>query len=130
MSQARLLFVDDEDELISALVERLELRGIDATGVTSGDEALQLLREEQFDVVVIDVKMPGIGGLDVLRTISRRYPDIKVILMTGHGSSEDSEIGRRLGAVAYLQKPVDLEDLLATVHKAMGSPIEGGGDAG
>ena len=130
MSQARLLFVDDEDELISALVERLELRGIDAKGVTSGDEALQLLREEQFDVVVIDVKMPGIGGLDVLRTISRRYPDIKVILMTGHGSSEDSEIGRRLGAVAYLQKPVDLEDLLATVHKAMGSPIEGGGDAG
>jgi len=130
MSDAKLLFVDDEEELISALVERLELRGIDAKGVTSGDEALQLLREEQFDVVVIDVKMPGIGGLDVLRTISRRYPDIKVILMTGHGSSEDSEIGRRLGAVAYLQKPVDLEDLLATVHKAMGSPIEGGADAG
>ena len=130
MGQGRLLFVDDEDELISALVERLELRGIDATGATSGDEALELLREDHFDVVVIDVKMPGIGGLDVLRTISRRYPDIKVILMTGHGSSEDSEIGRRLGAVAYLQKPVDLEDLLATVHRAMGSPTEGGANAG
>ena len=121
MSQAKLLFVDDEDELISALVERLELRGIDATGVTSGDEALERLREEHFDVVVIDVKMPGIGGLEVLRTISRRYPDVKVILMTGHGSTEDSEIGRRLGAVAYLQKPVDLEDLLATVRQASSS---------
>lgn len=121
MGQAKLLFVDDEDELISALVERLELRGIDATGVTSGDEALERLREEHFDVVVIDVKMPGIGGLEVLRTISRRYPDIKVILMTGHGSTEDSEIGRRLGAVAYLQKPVDLEDLLATVRQASSS---------
>ncbi|MDX2438588.1 MAG: response regulator [Acidobacteriota bacterium] len=121
MGQAKLLFVDDEDELISALVERLELRGIDATGVTSGDEALERLREEHFDVVVIDVKMPGIGGLEVLRTISRRYPDVKVILMTGHGSTEDSEIGRRLGAVAYLQKPVDLEDLLATVRQASSS---------
>jgi DNA-binding NtrC family response regulator len=115
----KLLFVDDEDELVSTVVERLELRGIDAVGVTSGDEALQTLREAAFDVVVIDVKMPGIGGLDVLRTISRLYPECKVILMTGHGSAKDSEIGRRLGAVAYLQKPVDLEDLLTTVEQAV-----------
>lgn len=118
MDHLRLMFVDDEEELVSALVERLELRGIDAIGVTSGDEALEHLREEPFDVVIIDVKMPGIGGLEVLRTVSRRYPDVKVILMTGHGSTEDSEIGRRLGAVAYLQKPVDLEDLLATIERA------------
>jgi DNA-binding NtrC family response regulator len=130
MGHAKLLFVDDEDELISALVERLELRGIDAAGVTSGDEALERLREENFDVVVIDVKMPGIGGLEVLRTISRRYPDVKVILMTGHGSTEDSEIGRRLGAVAYLQKPVDLDDLLATVRQASGSLEAQGSNAG
>ncbi len=130
MGHAKLMFVDDEDELISALVERLELRGIDAAGVTSGDEALERLREENFDVVVIDVKMPGIGGLEVLRTISRRYPDVKVILMTGHGSTEDSEIGRRLGAVAYLQKPVDLDDLLATVRQASGSLEAQGSNAG
>lgn len=121
MDHLRLMFVDDEEELVSALVERLELRGIDAIGVTSGDEALEHLREESFDVVIIDVKMPGIGGLEVLRTVSRRYPDVKVILMTGHGSAEDSEIGRRLGAVAYLQKPVDLEDLLATIQLATDS---------
>jgi DNA-binding NtrC family response regulator len=121
MDHLRLMFVDDEEELVSALVERLELRGIDAIGVTSGDEALEHLREESFDVVIIDVKMPGIGGLEVLRTVSRRYPDVKVILMTGHGSAKDSEIGRRLGAVAYLQKPVDLEDLLATIELATDS---------
>lgn len=124
MEHLRLMFVDDEEELVSALVERLELRGIDAMGVTSGDEALQHLREEHFDVVVIDVKMPGIGGLEVLRTISRRHPDVKVILMTGHGSAEDSEIGHRLGAVAYLQKPVELEDLLATIEQAGNSRNE------
>jgi DNA-binding NtrC family response regulator len=121
MDHLRLMFVDDEEELVSALVERLELRGIDAIGVTSGDEALEHLREESFDVVIIDVKMPGIGGLEVLRTVSRRYPNVKVILMTGHGSAKDSEIGRRLGAVAYLQKPVDLEDLLATIELATDS---------
>ena len=121
MDQLRLMFVDDEEELVSALVERLELRGIEAIGVTSGDAALEYLREADFDVVVIDVKMPGIGGLELLRTISRRYPDVKVILMTGHGSAEDSEIGHRLGAVAYLQKPVDLEDLLATIEQATDS---------
>jgi len=121
MDHLRLMFVDDEEELVSALVERLELRGIDAIGVTSGDEALEHLREQPFDVVIVDVKMPGIGGLEVLRTISRRYADVKVILMTGHGSAEDSEIGRRLGAVAYLQKPVDLEDLLATIDQATDS---------
>jgi len=121
MDQLRLLFVDDEEELVSAVVERLELRGIQATGATSGDEALHLLREGSFDVVILDIKMPGIGGLEVLRTISRRHPEVKVILMTGHGSAKDSEIGRRLGAVAYLEKPVDLEELLTTVERALGN---------
>jgi DNA-binding NtrC family response regulator len=121
MDHLKLLFVDDEEELVSTVVERLELRGIDAVGVTSGDEALHRLRDGAFQVVIIDVKMPGIGGIEVLRTINRRSPDVKVILMTGHGSAEDSEIGRRLGAVAYLQKPVDLEDLLATIEQATAS---------
>ena len=111
-SQPKLLFVDDEEELVSAVVERLEIRGIDGVGVTSGDEALRLLQREHFDVVLLDVKMPGVNGLDVLRTIRRSYPDTKVILMTGHGSAEDIELGLRLGAAACLQKPVDLETLL------------------
>ncbi len=114
----RLLFVDDEEELVSAVVERLQLRGVDAVGETSGDEALRRLRYQKFDVVVLDVKMPGVGGLEVLRTLNRRDPDVKVVLMTGHGSGEDTELGLRLGAVACLQKPVDLDVLLATVQSA------------
>ena len=129
MVQPRLLFVDDEEELVSAVVERLELRGIDAIGVTSGDEALHRLRNGAFDVVVIDVKMPGIGGLDVLRTINQRHPGVKVVLMTGHGSPEDVEAGLRLGAVAFLQKPVDLEDLLTTVERAVDRGTEDDPDA-
>ena len=117
-SQPKLLFVDDEEELVSAVVERLEIRGIDGVGVTSGDEALQLLQREHFDVVLLDVKMPGVNGLDVLRTITRTYPDTKVILMTGHGSAEDIELGLRLGAAACLQKPVDLETLLEAAWSA------------
>ena len=127
MDQLRLLFVDDEEELVSAVVERLELRGIDGVGATSGDEALHCLHESSFDVVVLDIKMPGIGGLEVLRTINRRHPDVKVILMTGHGSAKDNEIGRRLGAVAYLEKPVDLEDLVSTVDQAL-NPVGDGPD--
>jgi len=73
-SQPKLLFVDDEEELVSAVVERLEIRGIEGVGVTSGDEALRLLQREHFDVVLLDVKMPGVNGLDVLRTITRAYP--------------------------------------------------------
>ena len=125
MDELRLLFVDDEEELVSAVVERLELRGIDGVGATSGDEAIRCLHEGSFDVVVLDVKMPGIGGLEVLRTISRRHPEVKVILMTGHGSAKDNEIGRRLGAIAYLEKPVDLEDLLTTVDQALNPEGDG-----
>lgn len=117
-TQPKLLFVDDEEELVSAVVERLEIRGIDGVGVTSGDEALRLLQREHFDVVLLDVKMPGVNGLDVLRTITRAYPDTRVILMTGHGSAEDTELGLRLGAAACLQKPVDLETLLEAAWSA------------
>ncbi len=119
MGTLKLLFVDDEEELVSAVVERLELRGIAVVGVTTGDEALRRLREESFDVIVLDVKMPGVGGLDVLRTINWRHPNVKVILMTGHGSAEDTRLGLRLGAVACLQKPVELETLLESVHAAV-----------
>jgi DNA-binding NtrC family response regulator len=115
----RLLFVDDEEELVSAVVERLQIRGVEAVGVTSGDEALRRLREQHFDVVLLDVKMPGVGGLDVLRAVNRRHPEIRVVLMTGHGSGEDCELGLRLGAVTCLQKPVDLDVLLATARSAL-----------
>ncbi len=119
MDDLKVLFVDDEEELVTAVVERLELRGITAVGATSGLEALGRLESEpSFDVVVLDVRMPGLGGLEVVRHINQRYPGVKVVLMTGHGSVEDSQLGLQLGAVAYLQKPVDLETLIDILRSA------------
>ena len=126
MGGLRVLFVDDEEELVSAVVERLELRDIEASGATSGVEALQQLEKQEFDVVVMDVRMPGLGGLDTLRRIGRVYPQLQVVLLSGHGSTENVEEGLRLGAFAYLEKPVDIEHLLDVIRNA----AENGGRGG
>ena len=118
MDGFRVLFVDDEEELVGAVVERLELRNIDATGATSGEQALALLKEHSFDVVVLDVRMPGLGGLHVIRRIKSSYPNLGVVLLSGHGSSEDVNEGLRLGALDYLQKPVDLDTLIHLLREA------------
>ena len=118
MGRLRVLFVDDEEELVSAVVERLEIRDIEACGATNGVEALQKLDDQEFDVVVVDVRMPGLGGLAVLRRIKDSHPRLEVVLLTGHGSTEDVEEGLRLGAFAYLQKPVDIEHLVDLIHRA------------
>jgi DNA-binding NtrC family response regulator len=116
----RVLFVDDEEELVSAVTERLELRGVEAVGCLSGRHALEILGSDRFDVVVLDVKMPGLGGLEVVRMINEQHPGMKVVLLTGHSSVDDAEAGLRLGAVAYLQKPVDLDALLTILRSAVG----------
>ena len=118
MNGLRVLFVDDEEELVGAVVERLELRKISATGATSGEEALALLEKHSFDVVVLDVRMPGLGGLDVIKRIKASHPGLDVVLLSGHGSSEDVEEGLRLGALDYLQKPVDLDNLIQILREA------------
>lgn len=124
MDRPRVLFVDDEEELVSAVVERLEIRDIATCGATSGVEALQKLDEKEFDVVVLDVRMPGLGGLETLRRIRHVYPSVAVMLLSGHGSTEDVQEGLRIGAFAYLQKPVDIEHLVDLIRKAT---QEGGG---
>ncbi len=118
MNGLRVLFVDDEEELVGAVVERLELRKIEATGATSGEQALGLLEKQDFDVVVLDVRMPGLGGLDVIKRIKSTHPDLEVVLLSGHGSSEDVDEGLRLGALDYLQKPVELDDLIKILREA------------
>jgi DNA-binding NtrC family response regulator len=124
----RVLFVDDEQGLVTAVVKRLNLRGVEASGAVSSLDALRKVEEEVFDVVVLDVRMPDIGGLDMLRRFRDQYPDMAVVLMSGHGSIENVEEGARLGAFDYLQKPVEIEDLVAVIRKAVdekgGSPRE------
>jgi CheY-like chemotaxis protein len=120
MAALRVLFVDDEEELVSTVVERLGLRGIEATGATSGQQALARAAAQPFDVVVLDVRMPGLGGLDVIQRLKQSHPELEVILLSGHGAKEDVEVGLRLGAFDYLQKPVDLEDLIEILKRAAG----------
>jgi DNA-binding NtrC family response regulator len=115
----RVLLVDDEPGLVSAVVQRLKLRHIYASGVTSGLDALRKAEEEAFDVAILDVRMPDIGGLDMLDQFREKYPHMEIVLMSGHGSSENAKEGVRLGAFEYLQKPVEIDDLVAVIQRAV-----------
>ncbi|MEW6073067.1 MAG: response regulator [Planctomycetota bacterium] len=118
MTGLRVLFVDDEQELVATILERLRLRGVDATGVTEAKEAVELIRRERFDIVVLDVKMPGLGGLELLRIIKKEKPSLPVIFLTGYGSEKEAEEGCRAGARDYLMKPIDLDRLLELMRTA------------
>ncbi len=120
----RVLVVDDEEELVSTLVERLDIRGFDAEGVTNGHEALELVAASHYDVVLLDVKMPGLSGLQVVRTIKQKWPAVQVVLLTGHGSAQDAEEGMEIGAFDYVMKPVRIESLLKTLLAAVGREPE------
>jgi DNA-binding NtrC family response regulator len=123
MEPLRVLIVDDEEELVSTLVERLEIRRIRAHGVTTGKEALACLQDQVFDVVLLDVKMPEIGGLQVIQEIKEQLPDLEVILLTGHGSDEDAKKGLELGAFEYIIKPFNLSALIDVLHRAAGRDV-------
>jgi DNA-binding NtrC family response regulator len=118
MAEYRVLLVDDEEEFVSALSERLMLRGIEVDSALNGEEALARLVDKQFEVVILDVMMPGLGGLEVLRQIKSTHPDTQVILLTGHGSTREGIEGMRLGAFDYLIKPVDIEEMLEKMKEA------------
>ena len=118
MDALRVLIVDDEDELVSALEERLTLRGFDAKGVSTGAEALAYLVDGPCDVVLLDVKMPGLGGLEVMKRIKEKRPSPQVILLTGHSSAQDAEKGITLGAFDYLMKPIKIEELVRVLRAA------------
>ena len=117
-----ILVVDDEKDFLYTLVDRLKKRDINVTGVTSGEEAVALLKEKPFDVVVLDVKMPGgMDGIETLREIKKLQPLTEVLLLTGHASVETSIEGMKLGAFDYLLKPVKLEELLPKLAEAFES---------
>ncbi len=114
----RILLVDDEKEFVQTLSDRLKMRQIESKFVSSGMDALDFVNQEDTDVMVLDLKMPGIDGFEVLRKIKKTKPNIEVIILTGHGSDQDRETCLRLGAFAYLQKPADIDSLTATMQKA------------
>ena len=113
------LLVDDEMELVAALAERLAYRGVRADVATSGSEALEKMEQAAYDVVLLDLKLPGMSGVEVLRKIRQAYPQVPVILITGHGAPIDVPDLDTGEAFDYLPKPVDLEILVATMQKAV-----------
>lgn len=120
MHYFNVLVVDDEEDFLETLVKRLEQRKIDATGVRSGEEALELMKTKKYDVVVLDIKMPGgMDGIETLREMKKIQPIAEVILLTGHASVETSIEGMKLGAFDYILKPVKLEDLLSKLADAI-----------
>jgi two-component system, OmpR family, response regulator CpxR len=115
---SKVLLVDDEREFVQTLSERLMLREIGSAVVYDGEEALRLVAEDEPEVLVLDLKMPGIDGIEVLRRLKRDYPKVEVIILTGHGSESDKETCLQLGAFAYLEKPVDIERLSEVMQEA------------
>jgi len=115
---SRVLLVDDEREFVQTLSERLMMRDMGSAVAYDGETALNLIKEDEPEVMLLDLKMPGIDGLDVLRQVKETRPEIEVIILTGHGSEADREMCMKLGAFAYLQKPLDIDVLSETIKKA------------
>jgi len=114
----KVLIVDDEVRFIQALVRRLKKRKLVAASADSGAEALRRLDEDPADVVVLDLKMPGMDGIEVLKEIKARHPLIEVIMLTGHANVEIAIEGMELGAFDYLMKPADIDELLYKIQDA------------
>ncbi len=118
MENVRILIVDDENDFREAIIKRLRARKFDADGADSGPKALEMLDARDFDVIILDVKMPGMDGIEALRQIKLRKPEVEVIMLTGHASVESGIQGMQLGAFDYVMKPVALEDLLDKIRQA------------
>lgn len=142
MEDIKILLVDDEEDFVKTLAERLDLRDLSSQVALGGLEAMQEIDGCEPDVMVLDLKMPGIDGMEVLRQVRRSFPAVQVIIQTGHGSDKEEAEAWRLGIFDYLKKPVDIELLAARIKEAakankkikeaMAAPVElaAGNDAG
>ncbi|MDO9262728.1 MAG: response regulator [Desulfosalsimonadaceae bacterium] len=114
----RILLVDDEEEFVATQAERLSLRDIEADWVTSAREAEQIVDTRHYDLVVLDVKMPHMGGRQLKQILEKKLPGIKTIYLTGHGSEEDYKAGSA-EAEYYLMKPININDLIDKIKTAL-----------
>ena len=112
----RVLLVDDEEKFVSVLAKRLRLRGVDADYACSGEEAIRIVREGDFDVALLDVNMPGIGGIELRRRLAAIAPSMRFAFVTGHGSVDDHETGSAVVS-AYLAKPLQIDELVETLDR-------------
>ncbi len=115
---ARVLIVDDEKDFVEMFSLRLQAQGEKVSTAYSGKEALTVLGQTTIDVVILDIRMPGMDGIDTLKQIKMLFPLVEVILLTGHGSTETAVEGMKLGAFDYLMKPADFEDIKSKLQNA------------
>ncbi len=120
----RVLIVDDEEEFVKPLKERLELREMDVSTATSGEEALEKIKQLNYDVIILDIVMPGMDGIDALEMIKRDKPLTEVIMLTGHATVESAIEGMKQGAFDYLMKPTKTDDLIGKVTRAYSRKAE------
>jgi two-component system NtrC family sensor kinase len=118
MNTIRLLLVDDEDDFRQTLAKRLTKKGIPPEQAESGETAMSILEKKEMDVVLLDVKMPGMQGIEVLEHIKKKHPRTEVIFLTGHAATQDGVDGIKRGAFDYLSKPVEFEHLLSKIKQA------------
>lgn len=118
MRVIRLLIVDDEARFVETLAKRLTARGYFVEGAFSGEEAIETIRKRPFDVILLDVRMPGMDGLQTLRVLKEIQPLVQVLMLSGNASIDSAIEGMRLGALDYILKPAELEDILAKVEEA------------
>ncbi len=115
---AKVLIVDDEKDFVEMFSLRLEQQGEKVSTAYSGNEALKVLEQGGIDVVFLDIRMPGMDGIETLKQIKKLYPIVEVIMLTGHGSTETAVDGMKLGAFDYLMKPADFEDIKIKLENA------------
>jgi len=118
MEKMKMMLVDDEERFLSTTKKLLSRKGYDILTATSGTEALEELRAHNIHVVILDVKMPGMDGIETLKAIKRTYPLVEVIMLTGHGTVDSAVEGLKSGATDYLTKPTDVQDLIEKAEEA------------
>lgn len=114
-----VLIVDDEKDFVHTLLKRLKRRGLQCEGVFSGEEAIEKIKSEKIDIVLLDMKLPGMDGNSTLLQIKKIQPDTEVIILTGHASANEGITGMKNGAMDYLMKPVEFESLFEMLLKAV-----------
>ena len=116
--QAKVLLVDDEEDFTTALSSRLKARNLKVKAVNSGEDAISLVSEQEFDAIILDLAMPGMDGLETLQKIKESQPDAEIIMLTGHASVESSVKAMKIGAEDFLEKPVNISDLMEKIEEA------------
>lgn len=121
MTKPKLLLVDDEKDFVDTLAERLELRGFQVVTAINGETALRIIENDPPQLVILDIMMPGLSGLNVLQQIKSRAPQTPVILLTGLGSTAEGTKGIHMGAYDFLIKPVNIDELMQKMEDALRS---------